>query len=123
MRGFFLFTQFVNFLTIHILQGSLGSSKQMKHQQKSNRLDYILNLGLAALAGLSGCLSMVVIFGGLLIGLTLDYLLGTRPLFTILVLVLSVPLALWLMVQLALRSTKTLERRQWGNRAEQNEQD
>ncbi len=94
---------------------------QMKHQQKSNRLDYLINLGLATLAGLSGCVSMVVIFGGLLIGFTLDHLLGTRPLFMILVIVLSVPLALWLMVQLALRSTKKLESRQWGNRAEQDE--
>lgn len=95
---------------------------QMKHQQKSNRLDYFINLGLASLAGLSGCVSIIVIFGGLLIGFTLDHLLGTRPLFTILVIVLSVPLALWLMVQLALRSTKTLESRQWGNRAEQDQE-
>lgn len=95
---------------------------QMKHQQKSNRLNYIINLGLAALAGLSGCVSIVVIFAGLLIGYTLDLLLGTRPLIMILVIILSVPLALWLMVQLALRSTKTLERRQWGNRAEQDDQ-
>ena len=90
----------------------------MKNKQKSNRLDYFINLGLAALAGLSGCVSMAVIFGALLLGYTLDILLDTSPLIMIITIMLSVPLALWLMVQLALRSATALEKRQWGTSEE-----
>lgn len=86
----------------------------MQNKQKPNRLDYFINLGLASIAGLSGCVSLVVIMGALLLGYTLDLLLDTRPLIMIIAIVLSVPLAVWLMVQIAFRSAKAVEKRQWG---------
>ena len=94
----------------------------MKNKPKSNRLDYFINLGLASIAGLSGCVSLVVIVGALLIGYTLDALLDTRPLIMILMIVVSVPLAVWLMVQIAFRSAKAVEKRQWGTPDESNPQ-
>lgn len=48
-------------------------------------------------AGAVGCLTLVIIFASLVGGLLLDQLLNTRPLFTILLLVASMPLT-WVVV-------------------------
>ena len=64
----------------------------------------IKNITYAALAAQGGCLSLVIIFAALLIGLWLDAQFGRRGPFTIGLLLLSVPLSLFVMVRLALRS-------------------
>ena len=48
----------------------------------------------AGVIGQVGCLLLLVILGALLLGLGLDELLGTRPAFTLLLLLASVPLSI-----------------------------
>jgi len=63
---------------------------------------YALNLGLAGFAGQVGCVTLAVILGALFLGLWLDNQFHTRPLFTILILLGSVPITIFLMFRLAL---------------------
>jgi len=53
-----------------------------------------LNLTLATVAGLVGCLTLVIIFGALVGGLWLDSRFDTRPFFTLALLIGSVPVTL-----------------------------
>lgn len=55
-----------------------------------------------------GCLTLASALGALAAGLWLDRALGTRPVFTILLLVGSVPVTLYLTVRLVLRGTRHL---------------
>lgn len=48
----------------------------------------------AAIAGQVGCVTLVIVFAALLGGLLLDRLLDSRPIFTILLMVGSVPVTL-----------------------------
>jgi magnesium-transporting ATPase (P-type) len=68
-------------------------------QQKSPR---IRNLSITALIALTGFVSLVVIMAALFIGLWLDSLSGQRGPATILCLVASVPISLYLMLKIAL---------------------
>jgi F0F1-type ATP synthase assembly protein I len=75
----------------------------MKQKDKqSQNVQYALNLGLAGFAGTVGFVTIAIIMGALVLGLFLDNQLGTRPLFTILVLLGSVPLTIFVMFRLAL---------------------
>lgn len=67
------------------------------------------NLGITGITALTGCISLVIIFVALFIGLTIDRLLGTRGPATICLLVLSVPVSLFLMIQIALRLVRQVE--------------
>jgi F0F1-type ATP synthase assembly protein I len=60
--------------------------------------------GLAAigLAGNAGCLTVILIIGAILIGRWLDGLLGTRPWLMLGLILVSIPLSLYVMVQAAL---------------------
>lgn len=78
------------------------------------RLDYALNLGLAAIAGLGGCIGAILIFVGLFFGIFLDNQLNTGALFTIVCIVISVPMSLMVMLAVIYRSAKTIEKRQYG---------
>lgn len=80
----------------------------------SNRRDYLANLGLAAIAGLSGCVPIVATASAILVGFFLDDLFSTNNIFTILCIVISVPVGLMLMLWTAYRSAKTIEKRQYG---------
>lgn len=88
----------------------------MKRRPNSNPIDYFVNLGLAAVAGSSGCVLMVLVVSALLFGLLLDNYFGSRPIFTIILVVISVPVSLWIMVQIAMRAATKLEKRQFGDR-------
>ena len=61
---------------------------------KNSRAQHAFNLTLAAVAGQVGCLTLVVIFLSLFAGLWLDNQFQSRPLFTILLLVGSVPVTI-----------------------------
>ncbi len=56
-----------------------------------------------------GCLLILIVGGGVLLGLLLDQLLGTRPLFIFLVLLVSIPLNLWAIYRYTLYQTKRLQ--------------
>ncbi len=65
----------------------------------------VFNMTVAAVAGQVGCLTVVVLGLMLLGGLWLDGHFGTRPLFTIVMLVFSVPVTLVLMFAVVRRAT------------------
>lgn len=68
-----------------------------------------INLALAAFAGQAGCLSLIIVIVALLAGLWLDNQFGVRGPFTVVLLLLSVPLSLFVMVRIALGSVKNLK--------------
>jgi hypothetical protein len=70
--------------------------------------DYMRNLALASLAGQAGCVTVVLIFAALFAGLFLDAQLGTRPVFTLGLILMSVPLSLFVMVRLMLSSVSSM---------------
>jgi F0F1-type ATP synthase assembly protein I len=63
-------------------------------QSGPDRARSALNLTLAGVAGSVGCLTVLIIFLALLLGLWLDNQFQTRPLFTIVFLIGSVPVTL-----------------------------
>ena len=55
-----------------------------------------------------GCITVFVILGALALGLALDSRLDTSPLFTLLLVLASIPLSLYLLVRVALGSVQKL---------------
>ncbi len=75
------------------------------------RAQYLINLSLAGVAGQVGCVTVLIVFGALLAGMWLDGWLKTKPLFTVGLLLGSVPVTLVIMVWLvrsAVARIKTL---------------
>jgi F0F1-type ATP synthase assembly protein I len=73
--------------------------------QKQDRGQYALNMTLAAVAGQVGCLTLAIIIVTLFGGLWLDNTMGTKPLFTILLLVGSIPITIILMFWVVRKAT------------------
>ena len=69
----------------------------------SNRPEGVAkNLALAAMMSQVGCVTVVIVVGALLGGLWVDSRFDTRPLFTILFVLLSIPVSLYSLVRVAL---------------------
>ncbi|NDJ76245.1 MAG: AtpZ/AtpI family protein [Chloroflexi bacterium] len=66
--------------------------------------DYTRNLALAAVAGQSGCVTVILIFAGLFLGMYLDSRLGTHPAFTLGLILFSIPVSLYAMIRMMLSS-------------------
>jgi len=66
--------------------------------QTDNNPRNIINTVLIVMVGQVGCLSLVVILLSVLGGLWLDNMLGTKPLFTLILLLAGIPLSVVLMV-------------------------
>lgn len=78
----------------------------------------VINLTLAVVAGQVGCLTLVIILLAVFIGLYLDNLYGTKPTFTIGLLLGSIPVSLILMfvvVRAAVKRIKVKPGDQTGN--------
>lgn len=73
-----------------------------------NRQQYVYNLTLAAVAGQVGCLTLVIIFGALIAGLFLDRAFATKPLFTIIFMVASMPVTLYVMFRVVRGATSRI---------------
>ncbi len=82
---------------------------QIGDQPKEDRGRYAFNLTLAAVAGQVGCLTLVVIFIALFGGLWLDNRFQTRPLFTLILLIGSVPVTLVAMVWVVRQATSRIK--------------
>lgn len=80
-----------------------------KDGQKTDRAQYAFNMTLAAVAGQVGCLTLLVIIGTLLGGLWLDARLDTKPLFTVLLLVGSIPVTIILMFWVVRKATSHIK--------------
>lgn len=70
---------------------------------------YALNLTLAAVAGQVGCLTLVIVLSVLFLGLWLDSRMQTKPLFTVALLVLSVPVTVAVMFWVVRAATAKLQ--------------
>lgn len=65
-------------------------------------------IALGAVAGQAGCLIVVMVLAGLGVGIWLDGQLGTRPLFTLALVLLSIPLSLAYAVGSILRLSRAI---------------
>jgi F0F1-type ATP synthase assembly protein I len=74
-----------------------------------NRKRYVFNLTLAAVTGQVGCLTALIILIALLVGLWLDSRFDTRPTFTLILLVSSVPITLAAMFWVVKKATSGIK--------------
>jgi len=77
--------------------------------QGTDRVQYTFNLALAAVAGQVGCLTLVIIIATLFGGLWLDTQFDTKPLFTVLFLVGSIPVTIILMFWVVRKTTSKIK--------------
>ena len=77
--------------------------------QGKDRLQHAYNLTLASVTGLVGCLTLVIIIAALLLGLWLDGHFDTKPLFTLVLMIGSVPVTLVVMFMVVTSATKRLK--------------
>ncbi len=80
----------------------------MSQKPTSDRRQYVFNLSMAAIAGQVGCLTLIVVILALLIGLWLDNQFQTKPLFTLIALIGSVPVTLSLMFWVVRKATSKI---------------
>jgi uncharacterized membrane protein len=66
------------------------------------RQRYVLNLSLAGVAALAGLASIIIVFTALFVGLWLDNRTDNRALYTISLLLLSVPVSLYTMLKIVM---------------------
>lgn len=77
--------------------------------QNKDRLQHAYNLTLASVTGLVGCLTMVIIVAALILGLWLDKNFDTKPLFTLILIIGSVPVTLVVMFMVVNSATKRMK--------------
>jgi hypothetical protein len=80
-----------------------------KQAPERDRRQYATNLLLVIAAGQAGCLTVVIIFVALVAGLWLDSTFDTRPLFTILLMIGSVPITLVAMLWVVRMTTSRMK--------------
>jgi len=78
-------------------------------KQDKNNLQRAYNLTLAGIAGQVGFLTLGIIFVALFGGLWLDKYMDSKPMFTILLLVGSVPVTLFLMFRVVKTATNKIQ--------------
>lgn len=66
------------------------------------------NLSLAAVAGQSGCATVIIVFTAVFVGLWLDARFDQGGLCTFSVLILSIPFSLFVMLQISLNAVKRI---------------
>jgi F0F1-type ATP synthase assembly protein I len=77
--------------------------------QNKDRLQHAYNLTLASVTGLVGCLTMVIVIAALVLGLWLDKSFDTKPLFTLILIIGSVPVTLVVMFMVVNSATKRIK--------------
>jgi len=73
-----------------------------------SRTQYIFNTALAAVGAQIGCITLFIVFAALFIGRWLDQLLGTKPVFLIILILSSAPLALVITFKVAMRAVNRI---------------
>lgn len=83
-------------------------------RSEKSRFGYALNLTLVAVAGQVGCLTLIIVLAALFGGLWLDNQFDSRPLFTIILMIGSVPVTLvamfWVVRAVTSRLTSSQDR-------------
>jgi F0F1-type ATP synthase assembly protein I len=77
--------------------------------QPTNQNNNAFNMTLATVVGQVGCLTPIILIGALFAGLWLDKVLETRPLFTIIFIVVSAPAAVLVLVFIVRKATNRLK--------------
>ncbi len=67
------------------------------------------NLALAAVASQVGVVTIVIVFAALIGGLLLDKQFDTKPMFTLLLLVFSMPVTVFLMIKIVKSATSRIQ--------------
>lgn len=88
-----------------------------------NRSQYVFSLTLAAVAGQVGCLTLIIVLAALFGGLYLDSRLDSRPVITITLMILSVPVTLFLMLWVVRKATSRLQKASQPQTTETQEED
>jgi len=78
-------------------------------RREKNQAGRALNLTLATVAGLVGCLTLVIILGALVGGLWLDSQFDTRPFLTLALMIGSVPVTLGAMFVVVRKATSKMK--------------
>ncbi len=82
--------------------------RTIRMSRKQDPSEYIRNMALAVVAGQAGCSTVILVFMALFGGMYLDAKLDTHPIFTLVLVLLSVPLGLYMMVRVVLSSTSRI---------------
>jgi membrane protein implicated in regulation of membrane protease activity len=82
---------------------------------KKNTINYLL----IGLVGQVGCLTMVIVLAAVLGGLALDAKFGTKPWFTVGLLVVSIPVSLVVMFFVARKTTAKMKANQQDNQKDE----
>ncbi|MEK7310669.1 MAG: AtpZ/AtpI family protein [Chloroflexota bacterium] len=77
--------------------------------QQNRNIQYAINLHLAGGEGQVGFITLVIVFAALFGGLWLDRRFETKPLFTILLLIGSVPVTLFVMFRVAMSAVAKIK--------------
>jgi hypothetical protein len=83
-------------------------SQNLSPQEKPRSPVYTMGLVPLAVGGEVGCLTILIVIVSLVAGLWLDRVLGTKPVFTLILLLGSAPFSLYLTFQLARRSVNRM---------------
>ncbi len=78
------------------------------NQPEKSRSQYALNLTVVAVAGQVGCLTLIIVLAALFGGLWLDNYFKTRPMFTIGLMVASIPVTLVMMFWIVRAATSKI---------------
>jgi hypothetical protein len=86
-------------------------TQNSEHTEKpdNNRTQYIFNLTLAAVAGQVGFLTLFIILAALFGGLWLDKRFDSKPLFTVILMLSSVPVTLVMMFWVVRNATARIK--------------
>jgi F0F1-type ATP synthase assembly protein I len=76
--------------------------------EPSKNKQTVNSLALYSVGGQVGCATLMIVFLALFVGIGLDKLLGTKPVFTIILILGSAPLSLFLTFKLAMRAVKSI---------------
>jgi F0F1-type ATP synthase assembly protein I len=77
--------------------------------QPTNQNNNTYNMALATVVGQVGCLTPIILIGSLFAGLWLDSVFSTRPIFTIIFIVVSAPVAVVALVLIVRKATSRLK--------------
>jgi F0F1-type ATP synthase assembly protein I len=81
-------------------------SQSIEPPDASTGKQVVNNLALYSVGAQVGCATLLIVFVSLFIGIGLDKLLGTKPIFIILFVLGSAPLSIYLTYKLAMRAVK-----------------
>jgi hypothetical protein len=78
-------------------------------EPEKNNKQYWLNLTLAGVAGQVGCITLIIILAAVLGGLWLDSRFQTKPMFTVGLLLVSIPISLFAMLYIVRKLTSKIK--------------